>query len=387
MKSISGFVFCSFLISAFLGCNNNTIYPVEERVQLEFGLEKVFQPPQLSGSFQVGTQEFHWIDSSRGEPHTTDESDFREVLVRVFYPADSSTNENQLPVFDMLRWQFWFDAGGATDNKRLRRSNYTESSWPVYHDSTISQQQGFFPLMVMSHGYGFSPEEHIYIAAEFASRGYIVASINHPYGSSRAVFPDGRQIRPVGLPEDNLGKDLELWAEDQVFVIQQMQELNQSQESFFFAKLDMSKVITTGHSYGGAASFHSAWLDDRVRIAIDIDGTIFNINDRIINIPFMFIQSGNGDSFDVFDQVANDGYNVAFEQRISHHSFADYVMFWQSDFPEMSEFGSLSAETAMFSTVNIMEQFIDKYLHQEEAPLLDNPEQIYDFTRVRIFED
>lgn len=378
---------CIFFVGGISGCGggDNPQPPIKK--ELEFGLEKAYQPPELSGNFNVGTRVFHWKDTSRDEPHTQDESDTRELLARVFYPAEVGLEENRLPVFDSFRWSFWFDAGNNVGNKRLRISNYTSSYWPIYNDAIISEQQGFYPLIVLSHGYGFSPEEHVYLAAEFASRGYIVVSINHPYGSSRAVFPDGREVLPIGLPQDNLGQDMELWAQDQVFVIQQMEELNQSSESFLFAKIDMSKVITTGHSYGGGSSFHSAWLDDRVKLAIDIDGTIFNLDDREIDIPFMYIQSHSNDGAEIFEHVLNDGYSISFEHRIDHHSFADYVMFWQSDFPDVEEFGPLAAERAMLATVDIMEQFINKYLHQQEAPLLDDSEQAYDFVRIRFFDN
>lgn len=347
-----------------------------------FGTNASFEAPILKGQYAVGSKQFHWVDSSREEPHTSSTDDNRELLVRVFYPAENTATLSRLPVFSSFHWGFWETSNNLIANHQLRLSNYQNAFWPVYLKADVSSEQGFYPLIIFSHGYGFSPKEHVMLAADLASRGFIVASINHPFGSSRAVFPDGRTVNTIALPTDNLGADLELWSDDQVFVIDQMTNLNQSNESEFYAKLDMSKVGVTGHSYGGAASFHTAWKDDRIKLAIDLDGTIFNLADREIDVPFMFIQNDDGYQAEVFDQVKNDGYSVIYHNQIRHHSFADYPLFWRWDFPNQNPFGPLDSQQALYSITDLQESFMRKYFDGLAAPLLDEPAEQLEFTEV-----
>ncbi|MBV1909526.1 MAG: hypothetical protein KUG78_09405 [Kangiellaceae bacterium] len=381
-KLVYGVVFCLYLC----GCNGSKKSEKDDPIEIVYGTEQQFEPPELSGEFQVGSKQYHWVDESRGEPHTADSEDRRELLVRIYYPTDDVEGHSQLPVYDFRRWPFWENAAESLPNHKLRKSNYVNAKWPVYIESPISSALGFYPLVIFSHGYGLSPEEHMVLAEDLASRGFIVASINHPYGSSRAIYPDGRIVYSEDLPRDNLGRDLDLWSDDQVFVINQMEQLNTSIDSLVYSKIDMSKVGVTGHSYGGAAAYYSAWKDDRVRAAVDIDGTIFNSEGKDIAVPFMLLQSGPGDSYEIFDQVANDGYGVAFKNNIQHLSFADYVLFWHWDFPNENPHGPLDEQVGLISTVDILEQFFNKYFEGSDAPLLDEPESKLDFTSVTVFD-
>ena len=49
----------------------------------------VFQLPKPLGTFTVGTTYLHLRDSTRPEPITLDTTDMRELMVRVWYPAES----------------------------------------------------------------------------------------------------------------------------------------------------------------------------------------------------------------------------------------------------------------------------------------------------------
>ena len=48
----------------------------------------VFTLPDPGGQYSIGTETFHWIDSSRAEWFTPeDTTDVREIMVQVWYPA------------------------------------------------------------------------------------------------------------------------------------------------------------------------------------------------------------------------------------------------------------------------------------------------------------
>jgi predicted dienelactone hydrolase len=342
--------------------NTKTAVPV-------YGIDKAFEAKKWTGEYEVASTTYSWQDDSREETHTSDNNDFREVQVRLFYPTDQEYTENRLPVLPAEFWQRMGNEEVIAGNK-LRPSNYTNQSWYVELDATISQSQQSYPLIVFSNGYGFTPETHVNIAAELASRGYIVASINHPYGSGVTKLLSGNTVHATKLPDDNLGMDLKLWSDDQIFALNQLQTLNLDAESVIFGRLDQ-RIGTMGHSYGGAAAYYSAWQDERVLAAINLDGTIFDSEGKNINQPFMYMQNDNGYNHDIFEQVNNDGYAVVFQNQIKHHSFADYVLFWAWDFPENKPFGPMDSQSAFLLISDLSEQFFNRYFDGGDAPLLD----------------
>jgi pimeloyl-ACP methyl ester carboxylesterase len=355
------------LVSIVLtSCGGSEPDVIEESV---FGIDKAFEAKTWSGEYKVATTTYSWQDDSREEPHTPASNDFREVQVRLFYPTDQEYTENRLSV---LPAEFWQREGAeqVITGKKLRPSNYSNRSWYVELNAAISDNQQTYPLIIFSNGYGFTPEIHVSISAELASRGYIVASINHPYGSGVTKLLSGNTVHAQSLPDDNLGIDLKLWSDDQLFALNQLENVNFDTESVIFGRLDQ-RIGTMGHSYGGAAAYYSAWQDDRVRAAINLDGTIFNSENKNINQPFMYMQNDNGYDHDIFEQVNNDGYAVVFQNQIRHHSFADYVLFWAWDFPVNKPFGPMDSQAALLLISDLTEQFFDRYFDGDTAPLLD----------------
>lgn len=362
-------IVCLFSFIVLTSCGgeseSNDIKPIVS----VYGIDKAFDVKSWTGEYRVASTKYHWQDDSREESHTPDNNDFREVQVRLFYPTDQEYTENRLPV---LPAEFWARVGSeeAITGKKLRPSNYMDKSWYVELDVPISDNQQSYPLIIFSNGYGLTPEIHVNISAELASRGYIVASINHPYGSGVTKLLSGNTVHAQRLPDDNLGVDLKLWSDDQLFALNQLQNLNFDTESVIFGRLDQ-RIGTMGHSYGGAAAYYSAWQDDRILAAINLDGTIFNSEGKNINQPFMYMQNDNGYDHDIFEQVNHDGYAVVFQNQIRHQSFADYVLFWAWDFPEHKPFGPMDSQDALLLISDLSEQFFNRYLDGGASPLLD----------------
>ena len=53
------------------------------------------EPP--SGKYGIGTQVYFWEDKKRGEVYTTDPTDFRELMVQIWYPANKNTAYQKTP--------------------------------------------------------------------------------------------------------------------------------------------------------------------------------------------------------------------------------------------------------------------------------------------------
>ena len=53
-----------------------------------FWMFPMFELPHPSGAFAIGTTELHLVDESRPEVHTANPLDRRELMVKVWYPAE-----------------------------------------------------------------------------------------------------------------------------------------------------------------------------------------------------------------------------------------------------------------------------------------------------------
>ena len=334
-----------------------------------YGVERVFEPQTWRGYFRVGTTLFKWQDPARDETKTSDIGDLREVHARLFYPTDDQYSDNRLKVIPP---DFWLRLGGeeAIAGKKLRRANYLNVKWDVEIDAALSSAHVSYPLIIFSNGYGLSAENHANICAELASKGYIVASLYHPFGTGVTELLDGTTVYSQSLPDNNLGVDLGLWSDDQIFALDQLQMLSMSSESMLSGRLD-DRIGVMGHSYGGAAAYYSAWKDVRFRAAVNLDGTIFNSEDKGISQPFMYLQNNSGYDLDIFEQVNNSGYAVLFNGEIEHLSFADHVLFWAWDFPDQKPFGPMDSKLALEFTADISYEFFELTFSASDAPLLN----------------
>lgn len=331
-----------------------------------FGKDQQFEGPTWKGSFEVGTRTYHFVDQDRGEPHTTREDDHREILVRIFYPATTTPGLKQMPVMDSFMWSN-FGIRQSDGPYHLRQSNYQHATWDIWEEAEALP--GPFPVLVFSHGYGLGPESHVAIAAELASQGFIVASINHPYGSMYSLFPDNRIVRPHDYHGNEEANDL--WSPDQSFCIDQLEIFNADSNGPFFERMNLEKIGVLGHSFGGTASFYTSNKDPRISAAANLEGG----NEMVdIPIPFMYVE-GATNQLPVLDWCRDDGYHV-YVKGISHISFCDIPLYFHWDHSNKNlRFGNLNILRANEVIATTCVQFFEKYLKDTPAPWLDDADE------------
>lgn len=104
--------------------------------------------------------------------------------------------------------------------------------------------KGKFPLVVVSHGYPGSRFFLTYLAENLASKGYIVAAIDHTDSVLGAV---------KGFPSTLLNR-----ASDQLFTVEAIEELSKQVGSFLNNMVDDTRVAIVGYSMGGYGALASA---------------------------------------------------------------------------------------------------------------------------------
>ena len=374
------------------GAGNN---PPGGGTAVTFGVDQAFQPPALSGSHRVGTKAFHWEDLLREELITSATGDNRELMVHLFYPTDSTSGDFRTPV---VRAQHWatLSTEQLVSGRSLRRSNYDGVFWPFEHEPVISAADASYPVIIFSHGGGGAIARNLFLIGELASRGFVVAAINHTYFTDFVRFPDGRLIsgRGFGLDGDPtftpaeealLAEAQDLWSDDQIFVLEQLISLDQDPADGFFGRLDMNRVVGGGFSFGGATAYEAASKDPRIRAVVDGDGTIWQPAGLNIAVPLLFVQSGAGAQLSIFSQVNADGYAVLFDDDVTHLGIEDQSLWWRWDFPALNPFGPRGGADALRTIGLVSSEFAGKYLDGDAAPSLDDPMQTPAGVRITTF--
>ena len=101
-----------------------------------------------------------------------------------------------------------------------------------------------FPLVIVSHGYPGSRYFLTYLTENLASKGYVVAAIDH----TDSVFGDVRGFASTLLNRSN----------DQLFVLASIEQLAQSPKSFLFGLIQENNAAIVGYSMGGYGALISA---------------------------------------------------------------------------------------------------------------------------------
>ncbi|WP_205302737.1 alpha/beta hydrolase family protein [Nonomuraea montanisoli] len=238
--------------------------------------------PEPSGPYAVGTTVVQWTDTARPEPATSRRDDRRVVVVQLWYPATGTT-----PAARRARYL------GRTEREARTVAHGTAAylGLPglVLDQATLATTRsvsgapaadGRFPVVLFSPGLGGVRTQNTAWAEELASRGYVVAALDHPYDSAVVTLADGRVIRTrlaaTGDPaEDN--RRAAAWAAvraaDLRFVLTQLGRLDHGGSPGTLAgRLDTGRAAVTGHSLGGAAALQAAREDHRFAAVIDIDG-------------------------------------------------------------------------------------------------------------------
>jgi len=349
--------------------------PVSNKI---YGRQAVFSYPDFAGKFEVASHSMVISDPSRIEPFDQNSIENRKLQVRFYYPTNALNNaqpvQHQLPVISRDTWDYLVGPH-ERDGKMLRFDNYRTAKWNIALNSKVASSQPSYPVLIFSHGYGYSAESYSALSAELASKGYIVVSINHTYGANHSDFGNNDIVWAQPLPSDEIGAYLPIWSDDQMFVINQLNLINSDINNLFYSKFDLSNLGIFGHSYGGAAAYLTASRDPQVKAVIDIDGTIFNYEDHYIDQPFAFILSKDHQPEFDYANAGNDAYEIRLTS-FKHVSFTDHILWWQWDHDDKNlGLGKVDAHRAIELTTEIVSDFFAKYLTSETSQWFES-EQI-----------
>jgi len=249
--------------------------------------------PSPTGALGVGRVSFHWIDSARKELVSGPGPAYRELMVDVWYPAETvpgrapATYLPDLPAVEKVAG----DAGakkqfGAAYEQMVKGKLQTHAQEEAVFAHGLTRR----PMLIFSHGLGVLKTSYTAQLEDLASHGYVVAAIAHTYDTALVTFPDGRLVRfDQERRRANSGSEhasiqyedgrLKVWAADIRFVIDQLTRYDREADfqAPFQGHLDLARIGALGHSSGGRAAALACQTDPRVRACLNMDGVADNL--------------------------------------------------------------------------------------------------------------
>ncbi|MFC1724544.1 alpha/beta hydrolase family protein [candidate division KSB1 bacterium] len=352
--------------------------------------------PKPSGKYLTGITYLNFTDNTRKELFDNTGEKNRELTLKVWYPAETSTNPEPYfpdPEFAVTKLQY----------PESFRDMKTNSS----RDVPVSPGETKYPVLIFSHGWGEHFSQNSILMEELASLGYIIFSMAHHYECKFSYYPDGRilnmdfqsqrfqkiwremqnpkgmellikmysasndeerrqvfvemgNLLPTGLIESP-----KYWAEDISFFINRLKDINKENE-LFKNKLDLDRIGVFGMSMGGIASSEFCLTDNRIKAGISMDGgTGPSSLEKKFQIPFMYL---NGKRFLGYGKLftgrsASDCYSLSVRGS-DHYNFTDHSIY---PIPIVSRLlGEIDGKKVIEITNVIVTAFFDKYLKEKQ---------------------
>ncbi|WP_418960340.1 alpha/beta hydrolase family protein [Streptomyces tritici] len=335
--------------------------------------------PRPTGRWAVGRSVLHLVDRSRPDPWVPS-ADGRELMVTVHYPAARPGTGRPAPYASTDEVQAMLDGYGLSDSIPA-----AELAAMRTHSRTDARPApGRYPLVVLSPGFTVSRYTLTALAEDLASRGYVVASVDHAYESLGIRTPDGRLLGcescgPISegqVPESRITSGR---AQDVSYVLDR---LTGRHAAWKYARttIDRKRVGMAGHSIGGASAATAMAADGRVRAGVNMDGAFYGElpQDGMGGRPFMLLGTddemhrpgGKDHTWDAAWDRFGGWKRWLTVAGSDHFTFSDAPVF-------LDHFGvpraPLPADRALKATRAYVAAFFDLHLKGVEQPLLDGP--------------
>jgi dienelactone hydrolase len=318
--------------------------------------------PVPTGAHPVGTTTLYPTDTSRPDPWNLDVG-VRELVVTLWYP----TTQRDGPRAPYMTEE---ESELLLKGSRLAEVPPAALSTTVTNAVQDAPPAGErLPLVVLSPGFTKPVSTLTSLAEELASRGYVVAGIDHTYENHATTFPDGRVAECLACDVDT----------DPGFGTGVVRSRAAGPCSTWqgCALIDRSRIAMVGQSIGGASAVAAMVEDPRIGAGVDMDGTTYaRIPRDGFTRPFLFLGTeqhvpGGRDTTWDRDWALLTGW-----KRWLLLAGADHASF--TDLPLLSEVLGIPTPTGALPATRYSEltrayvgAFLDEHLHGRPQTVLD----------------
>ncbi|NJP93882.1 alpha/beta hydrolase [Nonomuraea sp. FMUSA5-5] len=341
--------------------------------------------PHPTGRYDVGRDTLHLVDTGRRDPWVPTAA--RELMVSVYFPARAGG--------DAAPYMTVEEARLLLEGQKLDAVIKPEQLAGVGTNAHLRARPvgGRHPLVVLSPGFTLNRATLTTLAEDLASKGYVVALVDHAYESFGTSFPGGRTLTCVACrtvesaPSDEAEKELmgraaAGRAADLSFVIDRLTRPRRSAPAWkHWQMIDPRRIGAAGHSLGGNAAASVMATDRRVRAGANLDGSFFDpvpakgLGGR----PFLMLGTkaqhspGSADTTWPRDWQRLNGWKRWLTVAdAGHFTFIDLpVLGAQAGITDPS--APLPGKRSGEITTAYVGAFFDQHLNGEHQPLLDGP--------------
>lgn len=217
--------------------------------------------PAPTGPHHVGRVNAHLIDEHRAG---------RDVMVTAWYPT--TADAGRTPYISHNPVTALRIAAQTADwlHEPLIAATMATASVPAA-DRVPVAQLGRLPVVVFSPGMAVPRFLASGLAADLASRGYIVVTVDHTGEAPAVELPDGRIVfgTPPTYTPAYMAAQIATRTADVRLVLDRLPTL-----PIVGPVVDTGRIAVAGHSYGGFTAATVGNSDERVRAVVVLDGVL-----------------------------------------------------------------------------------------------------------------
>ncbi|HKX27779.1 MAG TPA: hypothetical protein VJ302_08820 [Blastocatellia bacterium] len=218
--------------------------------------------PLSAGPYPVGVTTTVFIDHSRTDALTKED---RTLVTEIWYPATDDARDLPKNKFSN------FIPGGINPLMdsffKLAFKKTAAEIDAIFWNYSVRDarvRDGKFPLIVFSHGNRSIRNQSTFWCDYLASHGYVVVSPDHT-GNAALAMIKGQPILFQDKEKEHSALDR---PKDLSFLLDQMKLWNGGADSRFANKLDLSKPVVAGMSFGSYTAIRTADADPRFKAMI-----------------------------------------------------------------------------------------------------------------------
>ncbi|MDK1289441.1 hypothetical protein [Pseudoalteromonas umbrosa] len=380
----------------------------------------VFLSTQSSArEYSVGVTYFTATDYSRTEKLTSHHTDYRDILIKIWYPTTSPNTD--LPSYLHFHTeQYPYSTATPSEHHKQLHQYLKTLPFELTKNAPLAESSTPFPIVMYSHGYQSTVEDKEILMIELAKKGYIAVSVGHPHHAQfvtqshnqHATYDSDARANDFYISEladvnfDELvaeldsfagielndeqtarvyqlmswtegdRKALDMWVADMHFALDQLTRLQYGQYwgmhyvdeylKTFKGQLDLTRLAAIGLSFGGPTVAAFCQQVYQCKGAINFDGLHFNLSPNMPSQkPYLMMHSElplNADYSLVFNQQVADTYMLQISGAL-HWDFSDYPYVFPFD-RNRPFLGSIDPYLVTEIVNSISLQFIDVYLKE-----------------------
>jgi dienelactone hydrolase len=263
---------------------------VSAAVRKALAAQDVLATPAPMGRQVVGTRLASLADTNYRDPYTPSGA-ARELMVRFWYPATLTGSCTPAPYTSPAVWSYFGTLLGVALPQVSTRSCL---------DASVAA--GAHPVVVLTHGFTGTFTDYTYLTEDLASRGYIVASVNHTYEATATELADGRLEKSVygsylsrdtRYDADSVAQAISVRLQDLRFVLDKLTVLNHEAGGPFLGKLDLDRLALAGHSLGGLTTLQVLAREPRFKAGVVLDGAVTGRATPVVRQPVLALLAGD----------------------------------------------------------------------------------------------